>query len=128
MHVTSVTLHGAELAATSKARSDHGKRALNCSGVARVQRSLTWRVLHRCRSLTQRCYRSLIWCVAVLAQVLDCSDWSVGAMSLRDFFRAYERGAADGAMLKLKDFPPDAHFRERLPRHHQVRTTLARAL
>ena len=36
------------------------------------------------------------------------------------FFKIYQEEEEQATMLKLKDWPPEAHFSERLPRHNQV--------
>lgn len=36
------------------------------------------------------------------------------------FFVFYQEDNEHETMLKLKDWPPEAHFSERLPRHNQV--------
>lgn len=36
------------------------------------------------------------------------------------FFKDYQEDNEHATMLKLKDWPPEAHFSERLPRHNQV--------
>lgn len=52
-------------------------------------------------------------------EVLDCtSSWGVISMSQAQFFHGYRRYMNE-QMLKVKDWPPQAHFKERLPRHHQ---------
>jgi hypothetical protein len=60
----------------------------------------------------------------LLAQVTDCKNWrEVFTMSQKVFFNQYDQDVADddsAPMLKLKDWPPNAHFRERLGRHNQV--------
>ena len=53
-------------------------------------------------------------------QVIDCSTWEVFSQKQEDFFKEYQE-APDNPMSRLKDWPPQAHFRERLPRHYQVR-------
>ena len=70
-------------------------------------------------------------------QVQRCSDWKwIPPMSQKAFFRAYEIGGivydtstradattkaeAAKTMLKLKDFPAQSAFKDRLPRHFQV--------
>ena len=60
------------------------------------------------------------------AQVIDCANWGVSDMSQDEFFSLYAAMGCVGAdeppaMLKLKDWPARAHFRQRLPRHNQVR-------
>ncbi|CAD7703305.1 unnamed protein product [Ostreobium quekettii] len=60
-------------------------------------------------------------------QVIDCTkDWGTMPMLQNHFFSAYTRGHEasywnDGKdhMLKVKDWPPDAHFSEKLARHDQ---------
>jgi len=66
---------------------------------------------------------SLKWLQAlgwVVRQVIDCGDWCVAMMKQAQFFKLYEKNAVEEDMLKLKDWPPNAHFRERLGRHNQV--------
>lgn len=66
------------------------------------------------------------------AQVIDCGQWGeVYAMDQISFFKRYlenDPAAAahpDAPMLKLKDWPPRAHFRDRLGRHNQARPAFA---
>ena len=54
------------------------------------------------------------------AQVLSCDEWSVSDMKQRKFFELYQEDNEHETMLKLKDWPPEADFSERLPRHNQV--------
>lgn len=53
-------------------------------------------------------------------QVLKCTDWSEERMTEGKFFKLYKEGRGDGDLYKLKDWPPNAHFSERLGRHNQV--------
>lgn len=58
--------------------------------------------------------------------MIDCANWGVSDMSQDEFFSLYAAMGCVGAdeppaMLKLKDWPARAHFRQRLPRHNQVR-------
>ena len=64
-------------------------------------------------------------------QVVDMRDLRTYYMKQDDFFEAFKLGgdqvqaggggrAQPPAMLKVKDFPPTAHFAEVLPRHWQV--------
>lgn len=55
-----------------------------------------------------------------VVQVIDCEDWNVAMMKQGTFFKKYQEDNEDGIMYKLKDWPPNAHFRERLGRHNQV--------
>ena len=60
--------------------------------------------------------------IDVRAQVLSCDEWAVSDMKQRKFFELYQEDNEHEPMLKLKDWPPEADFSERLPRHNQVRT------
>ena len=62
-------------------------------------------------------------------QVIDMRDLRTYYMKQDDFFEAFKSGGDElqcgpgtrhKAMLKVKDFPPTAHFAEVLPRHWQV--------
>lgn len=53
-------------------------------------------------------------------QVIDCEDWNVETMRQSTFFKQYEKDNENETMYKLKDWPPHAHFSERLGRHNQV--------
>lgn len=57
---------------------------------------------------------------ALAGQVIDCEDWNVVMMKQGTFFKMYEKDNEEGPMYKLKDWPPNAHFRKRLGRHNQV--------
>ncbi|CAN1150236.1 Lysine-specific demethylase JMJ25 [Linum perenne] len=54
-------------------------------------------------------------------KTLYCLDWREEDVHLREFFNGYSKGRLDNMgwpfLLKLKDWPPSATFRERLPRH-----------
>ncbi|KAL2622811.1 hypothetical protein R1flu_003016 [Riccia fluitans] len=54
-------------------------------------------------------------------KVLNCSDWTEGRISIRQFFTGYEFGIPekDGRpkLLKLSDWPPTNEFNQRLRRH-----------
>ena len=52
--------------------------------------------------------------------MVDCNDWAVFSMKQSTFFRLYEQDNEKEIMYKLKDWPPNAHFSERLGRHNQV--------
>ena len=65
----------------------------------------------------------------VFLQVIDMHDLRTYYMKQDDFFEAFKSGGDEvqcgpgtqhKAMLKVKDFPPTAHFAEVLPRHWQV--------
>ena len=69
-------------------------------------------------------------------QVVDMRDLRTYYMKQDDFFEAFKAGgdqlrlggcnrAQPAAMLKVKDFPPTAHFAEVLPRHWQVNNRLS---
>ena len=60
--------------------------------------------------------------IEVHAQVLSCDVWEVSDMKQGRFFVFYQEDNEHETMLKLKDWPPEAHFSERLPRHNQVWT------
>ncbi|XP_074285590.1 lysine-specific demethylase JMJ26-like isoform X2 [Silene latifolia] len=55
------------------------------------------------------------------AEAINCLDWSEVNVNLRKFFVGYSVGEFDEVdwpiMLKLKDWPDDNNFHERLPRH-----------
>ena len=62
-------------------------------------------------------------------QVIDMRDLRTYYMKQDDFFEAFKSGGDEvqcgpgtqhKAMLKVKDFPPTAHFAEVLPRYWQV--------
>ncbi len=57
-------------------------------------------------------------------QVLDCRNWEVEEMPEIRFFEGYEKGVVDARglprMLKVKDWPPDEDFKQRMVRHNQV--------
>ncbi|KAK9829962.1 hypothetical protein WJX72_008906 [[Myrmecia] bisecta] len=61
------------------------------------------------------------------AEVVDCRNWGVEVVWQSLFFRGYAAGLKDEAagdepvMFKLRDFPPEETFKERLGRHNQVR-------
>ncbi len=55
-----------------------------------------------------------------MRQVIHCDSWETSDMTQERFFRHYQEEGEQGTMLKLKDWPPEAHFSERLPRHNQV--------
>ena len=61
--------------------------------------------------------------IGLLAQVLSCDVWEVSDMKQGRFFVFYQEDNEHKTMLKLKDWPPEAHFSERLPRHNQVQTS-----
>ena len=73
-------------------------------------------------------------------QVLDMRNLRSYRMKQDDFFSAFKAGGdqLDGeaqgqrrsckAMLKVKDFPPTAHFAKVLPRHCQVQPKAAARL
>ncbi|CAL8468356.1 g7896 [Coccomyxa elongata] len=52
-------------------------------------------------------------------EVIDCEDWNVETMRQGTFFKLYEKDNEEGTMYKLKDWPPNAHFSQRLGRHNQ---------
>ncbi|BDA43691.1 probable lysine-specific demethylase 3B at C-terminar half [Coccomyxa sp. Obi] len=52
-------------------------------------------------------------------EVIDCEDWNVETMKQGTFFKLYEKDNEEGTMYKLKDWPPNAHFSQRLGRHNQ---------
>lgn len=54
-------------------------------------------------------------------QVIHCDTWEMSDMKQDRFFKDYQEDNEQAAMLKLKDWPPEAHFSERLPRHNQAR-------
>lgn len=56
-----------------------------------------------------------------VVQVIDCGDWNVETMRQGTFFKQYEKDNEEDTMYKLKDWPPNAHFSQRLGRHNQVR-------
>ena len=61
--------------------------------------------------------------------VIDTESMEEMDMHSRMFFAAYERGFVEldnsgKTLLKLKDYPPNMHFREALPRHSQVHAEL----
>ena len=60
--------------------------------------------------------------ISMHAQVLSCDVWEVSDMKQGRFFVFYQEDNEHETMLKLKDWPPEAHFSERLPRHNQVWT------
>ncbi|KAL5564875.1 hypothetical protein UlMin_028039 [Ulmus minor] len=55
------------------------------------------------------------------AKVIDCLDWCKEDFNIHQFFAGYVKGWFHRnnwpRMLKLKDWGPSTHFRERLPRH-----------
>ena len=58
-------------------------------------------------------------------QVLDCRGFLQTTMSQHAFFQHYMTGSEvdeEGRprMLKVKDWPPEEHFRVRMVRHNQV--------
>ncbi len=59
--------------------------------------------------------------------MLDCRDFRLMQLSQHAFFQHYMSGTElydDGTprMLKVKDWPPEEHFRTRMVRHNQVRS------
>ena len=56
-----------------------------------------------------------------MRQVIYCDSWETSDMKQDRFFKDYQEDNEQATMLKLKDWPPEAHFSERLPRHNQVR-------
>ena len=64
--------------------------------------------------------------VCCMLQVIDMRDGQDYAMKQNDFFKVFRSGGGrvagsdDIAMLKVKDYPPNAAFAEEMPRHWQV--------
>ncbi|GFH31894.1 JmjC domain-containing protein, partial [Haematococcus lacustris] len=62
-------------------------------------------------------------CCPAGCQVLDCRTWKAEDMSEAAFFHGYANGVVDDEgrprMLKVKDWPPEQEFRERMVRHNQ---------
>ncbi|KAL2939054.1 Lysine-specific demethylase JMJ25 [Bienertia sinuspersici] len=54
-------------------------------------------------------------------KAINCVDWSEVDLSAHQFFKGYSKGQLGGtkwpAILKLKDWPTDGNFEQRLPRH-----------
>ncbi|KAK9691425.1 hypothetical protein RND81_09G196000 [Saponaria officinalis] len=54
-------------------------------------------------------------------KAIDCLEWCEVDVNVHQFFIGYTQGQFDSAewpvVLKLKDWPPDGMFEERLPRH-----------
>jgi lysine-specific demethylase 3 len=57
----------------------------------------------------------------LLVTAVDCHDWCASEINIHQFFKGYSNGLInhDGwpSMLKLKDWPPNKSFEEKLPRH-----------
>jgi hypothetical protein len=52
--------------------------------------------------------------------VIDCADWTQAVMPVQAFFKEYLAADPTGRLLKVRDWPPAADFREKLGRHYQV--------
>ncbi|CAO2812755.1 unnamed protein product [Amaranthus hypochondriacus] len=76
---------------------------------------LSWEPMVMWRAFRQIGNRLLI------VKAIDCLDWSEVDINGHHFFKVYSQGQCDDAkqpaMLKLKDWPPDGKFEQRLPRH-----------
>ncbi|KAJ4775170.1 Transcription factor jumonji (jmjC) domain-containing protein [Rhynchospora pubera] len=80
---------------------------------------LSWEPMVMWRALRETKYKDQVERLAVLA--LDCRDWTFVETNIRKFFTGYEKGLSHydnwPMLLKLKDWPPESSFDERLPRH-----------
>ncbi|XP_060963342.1 lysine-specific demethylase JMJ26 [Cannabis sativa] len=56
-------------------------------------------------------------------KAIDCLDWNEADINMHQFFTGYLEGRFDykkwPQILKLKDWPPNSLFEERLPRHNE---------
>ncbi|KAJ4775171.1 Transcription factor jumonji (jmjC) domain-containing protein [Rhynchospora pubera] len=80
---------------------------------------LSWEPMVMWRALRETKYKDQVERLAVLA--LDCRDWTFVETNIHKFFTGYEKGLSHidnwPMLLKLKDWPPESSFDERLPRH-----------
>ncbi|KAJ1692806.1 hypothetical protein LUZ63_009504 [Rhynchospora breviuscula] len=80
---------------------------------------LSWEPMVMWRALRETKYKDQVERLAVLA--VDCRDWTFVETNIHKFFTGYEKGLSHfdnwPMLLKLKDWPPESSFDERLPRH-----------
>ncbi|BDA51374.1 probable lysine-specific demethylase 3A at C-terminar half [Coccomyxa sp. Obi] len=81
-----------------------------------VRKGYQWNPITMCRATTENNSR---FDGEQKIEVVDCNDWAVESMKQSTFFRLYEQDNEKEIMYKLKDWPPNAHFSERLGRHNQ---------
>ncbi|CAL8466277.1 g5813 [Coccomyxa elongata] len=81
-----------------------------------VRKGYQWNPVTMCRATTENNSR---FDGEQEIEVVDCNDWAVENMKQSTFFRLYEQDNENEVMYKLKDWPPHAHFSERLGRHNQ---------
>ncbi|KAJ3686956.1 hypothetical protein LUZ61_016120 [Rhynchospora tenuis] len=80
---------------------------------------LSWEPMVMWRALRETKYKDQVERLAVLA--VNCRDWTFVETNIHKFFTGYEKGLSHDdnwpMLLKLKDWPPESSFDERLPRH-----------
>ncbi|GMH40805.1 hypothetical protein BSKO_08709 [Bryopsis sp. KO-2023] len=89
--------------------------------VRNVKGVMDWRPETMCRAVVEKGNKFYGVAAKVTdVTVIDCTQcWGEFQLPQKAFFQDYQSEEVPKAMLKVKDWPPEEHFRDRLKRHNQ---------